>query len=463
MSLNVLLVNYTFPPVGGVNVLRVASLARYLPAHGIRVDVLTTRNPSSVGTDPSLLNDVPAEVTVHRTITLDLPFGVKKTIKRLLTGSRPPTEQAPKDAAPSNPNSAKPNPLKRIVQDALLPDPQVTWVPILTRAAHRIVRDRKIDLVLISCAPFSTLRLAETLRKQFPRLPIVLDFRDEWLSTTFDVASFNFSRTERARTFSVEAEARAVRSATSVVSVTEASRREIRSRYPQEPEQKFEYIPNGFDATRIVPSTWAQGPRKDSRIVVAYVGSVYASTEPTMLVEALKSLPEELRSRFLIRFIGHIEEPRYRAALLELGAMVELQGYLPQREALAAMNEADYVLLVTHDRLNVSAKFYDYIGAGKPILACLHPEGDARRLLEQLHAGWWADSGDVAAMRRLFVEAANRGTPPFADFNPDFTGIAAFERSVIAGRYAELLHSIADNSTSDGAMQPAAPIEAAKA
>jgi len=458
MSLNVLLVNYTFPPVGGVNVLRVASLARYLPAHDIRVDVLTTRNPSSVGTDPSLLNDIPPEVTVHRTITLDLPFGVKKTIKRLLTGSKPPTEQAPNDAP-----AGKPNPLQRIVQDALLPDPQVTWVPILTRAAHRIVRERKIDLVLISCAPFSTLRLAETLRKQFPRLPIVLDFRDEWLSTTFDVASFNFSRTERALAFSIQAEARAVASATSVVSVTEAACREIRSRYPQEPEQKFQYIPNGFDATRLSPARSAAASRKDSRIVIAYVGSVYASTEPTKLVEALKSLPENVRSRFLIRFIGHIEEPRYRAALLELGDMVELQVYLPQREALAAMNEADYVLLITHDRLNVSAKFYDYIGSGKPILACVHPDGDVRRLLEQLHAGWWADSQDVASMRRLFQEAADRGNPPFADFHPDATGIAAYERSVIAARYAELLHSIANGSQAGAKPHPAAPIEAAKA
>jgi glycosyltransferase involved in cell wall biosynthesis len=457
MSLNVLIVNYTFPPIGGVNVLRVASLARYLPAHGIRVDVLTTRNPSSVGTDPSLLNDIPAEVTVHRTITLDLPFGVKKTIKRLLTGSKPPTEQAPKDAP-----AGKPNPLKRFVQDALLPDPQVTWVPILTRAAHRIVRERNIDLVLISCAPFSTLRLAETLRRQFPRLPIVLDFRDEWLSTTFDVASFNFSRTERARAFSVQAEARAVASATCVASVTEAARREIRSRYPQEPDEKFKYIPNGFDATRISPTATTPPPRTDSRIVIAYVGSVYASTEPTKLVEALKPLPGELRSRFLIRFIGHIEEPRYRAALLELGDMIELQGYLPQREAIAAMNDADYALLITHDRLNVSAKFYDYIGAGKPILACVHPDGDARRLLDQLRAGWWADSQDVASIRTLFVDAANRGYPPFAGFHPDVAGIATYERAVIAGRYADLLHSIASGSAA-GATQLAAPVEAVKA
>jgi glycosyltransferase involved in cell wall biosynthesis len=395
---------------------------------------------------------------IHRPMTLDLPFGIKKTIKRLLTGSRPPTEQAPKDMP-----AGKPNPLKRIIQDALLPDPQVTWVPILTRAAHRIVRERSIDLVLISCAPFSTLRVAETLRKQFPRLPIVLDFRDEWLSTTFDVAGFNFSRTERARTFSIQAEARAVASATCVVSVTDAGRREIRSRYPQQPEEKFQYIPNGFDATRLSPAQSGSTARPDSRIVIAYVGSVYASTEPTKLVEALKSLPIEVRSRFLIRFIGHIEEPRYRAALLELGEMVELQGYLPQREALAAMNEADYVLLVTHDRLNVSAKFYDYIGAGKPILACVHPDGDVRRLVEHLHAGWWADSHDLAAMRKLFEDAAHRGYPPLADFKPDTIGISNYERSVIAARYADLLHSIANSSAGNASPVLAEQIEAAKA
>ena len=63
-----------------------------------------------------------------------------------------------------------------------------------------------------------------------------------------------------------------------------------------------------------------------------------------------------MKSRLRFRFIGHIEEPRYRDALLQLGDMVELKGYLPQHEALAAMNETDYVLLITHDRLNVSAK-----------------------------------------------------------------------------------------------------------
>ena len=46
--------------------------------------------------------------------------------------------------------------LKRFVQDVLLPDPQVTWLPALYRAARRIVKERNIELVLITVPPFSS-------------------------------------------------------------------------------------------------------------------------------------------------------------------------------------------------------------------------------------------------------------------------------------------------------------------
>ncbi len=451
--LNVLLITYAFPPAGGVGTLRAASLAKYLPGEGIRFDVLTTRNPSSVGTDPKQLMGIPPEVTVHRTMTLDLPFGVKKRLKRLLTGAKPPTNQA----GHSGP-AKKPSFLKRTLQDALLPDPQVTWLPVLTRAARRIVRERKIDLVLVTAAPYSNLLVIERLRKEFPNLAIVADFRDEWLATAVDVASFQFSLSERALRFAREAEARVVKDATEIVAVTEAARLSIRSRYPSEPESKFHLIPNGFDATTLVRSTPSSITRSDEKIVVTYVGTVYASTEPTMMVEALHSLPAEVKSRLRFRFIGHIEEPRYRDALLQLGDMVELKGYLPQHEALAAMNETDYVLLITHDRLNVSAKFYDYIGAGKPILACVHPDGDVRRLVEELKAGWWADSGDAGKMRQLFLDAASRGNSLASEFRPENQKIAQYERKVLAHKYAVLLHSIADRHYGTDRYTPAADL-----
>jgi len=178
--------------------------------------------------------------------------------------------------------------------------------------------------------------------------------------------------------------------------------------------------------------------------VVTYVGSIYGSTEPTSLVQALQSLPKEIKSRFTLRFIGHIEEPRFRESLLQLGDMVELSGFLPQSEALAAMDEADYALLITHDPLNVAAKFYDYLGAGKPILATVHPQGEVRRLLEELRAGWWVGSRDVSGICKLFIDTAARGKLPGSEFHPDLTRIAGYERKVLAQRYAGLLHSIVE-------------------
>ena len=447
--LNVLLVTYSFPPAGGVGVLRAASLARYFPAEGIRLDVLTARNASAVGTDSALFNEIPAEVTIHRTITLDLPFGIKKRIKQLLVRGKP-GKGATSAAVPAG----KTNFLKRALQDVLLPDPQVTWLPVLTRAACRLVRERHIDLVLITAPPFSSVLLVEKLRKKFPHLPIVVDFRDEWLSTTLDLVGF--SRSERARKMARDTEASAVANATAVVAVTEAARRQIRSRYPRELESKFLLIPNGFDATRLHRSAPSTELRLDGRIVITHIGTVYASNEPTSLVKAVQSLPPEVRSRFRFRFIGYIEEQRYREALLQLGDMVELKGFLPQHEALAALNETDYCLLIRHDHLNIAAKMYDYIGGGKPILATIHPDGPERHLLEEVRAGWWAANHDVQSIRQLFIDAAVRGNSLAREFQPDREKIAQYERKVLAQRYAGLLYSIAGSERACDLHAPAA-------
>jgi glycosyltransferase involved in cell wall biosynthesis len=447
--LKVLLVTYSFPPAGGVGVLRAASLARYLPAEGIRLDVLTARNASAVGADITLLKEIPGEVRVHRTVTLDLPFGIKKWIKKLISGRNPSKDKA----APAGPD-VRPNLVKRVLQDLLLPDPQVMWLPVLTRTARRIVRRRDIGLVLITVPPFSSTLLVEKLRKEFPLLPIVVDFRDEWLSTAIDLVGF--SRSERARVVACNAEERAVANSTVVVAVTEAARREIQSRYPQEPGNKFQMISNGFDATRLSSSVSSAAHRPDGRIVITHIGTVYASTEPSSLVKAIQSLKPEVKSRFVLRFIGHIEEPRFREALLQLGDMVELKGYLPQREALAAMDETDYVLMINHDPLNVGAKFYDYVGGRKPILGAISEEGETRRLFEELHAGWWASHHDVEGIRQLFVDAAARGGSPIAGFQPDLEKIAQYERKVLAQRYAELLHDIAEKHSGDSSPAPVA-------
>ena len=139
---------------------------------------------------------------------------------------------------------------------------------------------------------------------------------------------------------------------------------------------------------------------------------------------------------------GISRSPVSARRFLQLGDMVELKGFLPQREALAMMNETDYVLLLNHDPLNVGGKFYDYVGGGKPILGAVHAEGESCRLLEELRAGWWADIESVEGIRQLFLDAAKRGDPLLSEFRPDQDKIDQYERRALAKRYAALLRSI---------------------
>lgn len=421
-----------------MGVLRALSFAKYLPEFGVRVDVLTARNAPSVGKDLKLLLQVPEAVRVHRSWTLDLPFGLRKGIKRLVSGRGGRSGGA---AASARPAGGGGNPLKRFLGNLLLPDPQVGWLPFAFAAAKRIIRERTIDAVLITVPPFSTAMLVTKLRRAFPGLPIVLDFRDEWLTTTINLVSFN--NNERARQIATRAEAESVRDATMVVAVTEAAQRELRARYPGEDGAKFRYIPNGFDSK--VGGASVREPRSDDRVVLTYMGSVYGSTDPGSFVEAVLGLPAKLRARLRVRFIGHIETAAYRESLLRLGETVELRGFVGHAEALRALEESDYVLLITHDRINVSAKFYDYLSSGRPIVAAVHPDGEVRKLLEETRAGRWADGGDAGAIRGLLTRILE-GREAAAGEGPDLERIGGFDRRVLAERYAVLLREVAGES-----------------
>ena len=434
--MNVLLITYSFPPAGGVGVLRALSLAKYLPESGIRVDVLTARNAAAVGTDFALLQQVPSNVTIHRCWTLDLPFGLRKAIKRAIPG---PIGKMDKNSGAVK--QRRPSRLKRLIANLLLPDPQVGWLPFAVPAAIRLIRKRQIDLVLITVPPFSSVLLVSRLRRRFPSLPIVLDFRDEWLATTIDLVSFNNNL--RARTIAREAEAEGVRDASAVVAVSQGARREILGRYPIEPESKFHFISNGFDAVSPTGPAHLPPSSEERDVLIAYIGTVYGSTDPQTFVQAVHELPEQVRRRLSIRFIGRIETETYYQALKGLGNTVELKGFVPQAEALRAIEDATYLLLITHDRLNISAKMYDYLGSGKPILAAIRSDGDVRRLLEETRAGWWADIDDVEAIKCMLIEAVGRRSTLEQSFHPDLDRIAAYHRRPLAARYAGLLQMIA--------------------
>ena len=54
-----------------------------------------------------------------------------------------------------------------------------------------------------------------------------------------------------------------------------------------------------------------------------------------------------------------------------------------------------------------------------------------------MRAGWWAGIDDVEGIRKLLLDAVNRGDTLMQEFRPDTERIAQYERAVLARRYAQ--------------------------
>jgi glycosyltransferase involved in cell wall biosynthesis len=423
---NLLLLTYSFPPLGGIGVQRALSLAKYLPQHGFNVHVVTSKNAAAVVHDPKLATHIPPGVRVDRVLTPDLPFHARKLLKNFVgkpgraASGRKPTWKSLVTA-----------PLKNL----LCPDPQRFWAPRALKRATEIVRERNIDTVLVTAPPFSIFLAANELKRRFPHLTLVTDFRDEWLTYYFNTLGL-VNQNTYARRRASEIESSAVELSDYVVAVTSRALDEIRARYPQQPASKFQLIPNGFDPD--VFAAFHSRPRSDGKTVISYTGTIYKPSQPQPLVQALASLPDALRQKLEVRIIGHIESPQDRILLESQQPVIKLEGFLPQNQALERIEETDYLLLIWHDEINIPGKLFEYLATGKPVLALSPARSEVRRLLEQTRGGWWADINNPMQIRHLLETACHSLS---ASFNPDRAGIRRYERPQLAAQYAQILRA----------------------
>ena len=430
-----LILSYLFPPAGGVGVQRALSLAKYLPECGFDVDVLRARNAAAPVYDPGLLEHVPAGVRVHSAFTPELPFGFRQKVWSWFTKGKSGT--APTSARPAT--AARGSGLKRLpvelVRRVLCPEPEILWVPFAVRAARRIIREHDIEALLVTVPPFSALKAASILKKEFPHLKLIADFRDDWLR--FYLGEFDYQKSDYTARRAAEIEREAVELSDLVVVVTRQMLRDIRARYPDQNSQKFAFIPNGYHPAGFTPLQNRQ--HAGGGIVVSHVGTVYSASSARYYLDALDGLPEKVREQVETRFIGRIAESE-RGYLDGRQTKITALGFMPQTEALGHMAEADYLLLTMTDAASLTGKLFEYLATGKPILAVAPKDGEVARILHETGSGWCAAPDDPAAIRQMLLDAfENHGRNAF---RPNWEAIRKYERPRLTAEFGQLIRNL---------------------
>lgn len=432
--IRLLLIAYAFPPVGGIVVMRALSLAKYLPAQGFDVHVLSARNAVAPVLDPSLLAHLPPSVSLHRAFTPELPFHFRKRLWNLVTGPREDTQaaEAPPPAPPWR------SLLARTARRVFSPDPQVVWVPNAIRTAKRIIRRHRIQAVLVTAPPFSVFLIGNALKRSFPSLRLISDFRDEWLR--FYLTDFDFLNDDFIRRRAELIERDTVTLSDLVVAVTESSLREICSRYPGQPPGKFALVHNGYDPDVLKPlfETPPPTPGPRDKVIITHIGTAYRTSSPSWYFQALDGLPPEIRNRVETRFIGRISETE-QCMFAAGGRNVRILGFLPQQEALRWITDTDYLLMTMTNEFSLPGKLFEYLASGKPIIALSPKNGEVARLIAETGAGWCVPHDQPEAVRAVLSDAVRLALSGRIPFRTDRGAVARFERPRLAALYARLI------------------------
>ena len=411
----VLVIAYHYPPLGGGGVFRTLKFTKYLPRFGFKPYVLTVKNSMYPTRDPTLLSEIPREVRIIETFSLErklfqMPFYALRTTPKWV----------------------------------FIPDINIGWLPFAVRRGEQIIKKEGID-VIYATAPIYTSLLIACLLKRRTEKPLVIDFRDPWTQNVYIKYP-----TKLHKKIEEKLEKFVLKTADHIIVNTEPMRLKLIEKYPFI-KRKCTTITNGFDSEDFKGLTRSA---KREKFTITHTGYLYGFMLHTgkHFLTALKELLKEKReieSKIQVLFAGppskQIEE---LVKELELQNVIKFLGYRSHSESLKLMVDSDVLLLIMgaeelYDEklgsLRIPGKLFEYLGAKRLILA-LVPRGVAADLIRSTKAGIIVPPNDVSSIKqavfKLFQEW-ERG-----DLESVQCDVSGYDRKVLTEKLSEVLRRV---------------------
>jgi glycosyltransferase involved in cell wall biosynthesis len=368
----VLLVTMYFPPAGGGGVQRSLKLAQYLPALGIETHVLAPEDPKWVHRDPELR--APTQAWIHR-------------VRYLGPRARKPAEELRRADGFDRAIVKAQVTARRL----LMPDASVTWNLTAIPAAIRIARREGIDAV-ITTSPPGSIHFVGAAVQRATEARWVADLRDPLVANQQRRADTTATRARQAVN---EQLARLVsRRADAISCVSAAIAEEVRG---LDPRGVVHTIANGCDFDDFAGLEYTP----TSRFRITHTGSFFGRRDPRPFLQALHDSGVDAVARFVGDFRSSDSE---WAESLGLGDRLQLVEYAPRTESLRLQRDSEALLLLVPDADGrgkgvLSGKVFEYLAAGRPILAVVPPDGAAAELVRETGAGTVVAPDDVAGIR----------------------------------------------------------------
>ena len=167
-------------------------------------------------------------------------------------------------------------------------------------------------------------------------------------------------------------------------------------------------LPHGFDPQDFerIPAV----PKPKNKLVLMYSGIFMAYNTPKYFLKAFKQISVErpdIAAEIELHFVGYLgKENKKLIRKLNLREFVKDYGYVDHDDSISKIKSADVLWLMVNRLKNIDAilpgKVYEYVGAQKPIIACV-PEGAAKMAIEEYGAGFICEPDNIADIKKTIL------------------------------------------------------------
>lgn len=375
----ILIITYYWPPAGGPGVQRWLKFAKYLPEFGWKPTVFIPENPSYPLLDESLEKDVPKELEIIKTKIWEpyqLAEKLNKSNKKFKAGQFDVGQ-----------NQSWKSKLSIWVRgNFFIPDARVFWVKPSTKYLKKYLSENHFDALVTTGPPHSLHLIGLGLKKEFPGLKWIADFRDPWTEISYH-KHLKLTKSSDKKHRDLEQKVFKTADITLATSFTDAEN------FRKNGANAI-CITNGFDSDASTTFN-IPGEYGTEKFTLSYVGVLEQLRNPEILWKVLDEIITDndgFANDFELKFAGRIDD-KILAYLnsLKLKNSIKNLGYLSHDKALQEMANSDLLLITNFPQESskgiIPGKIFEYLATGKQILSFGPKDADVAKILNETHAG----------------------------------------------------------------------------
>jgi glycosyltransferase involved in cell wall biosynthesis len=389
----VLIITYYWPPASGPGVQRWVKFSKYLREFGWDPVILTVSNGSYPSMDESLINDLPEDLAVHKTKTIE-PFELYQKLK-----GNNKSKPLPVGYAGGDEKGWLNKITQKIRANWFIPDARIGWLPFAYTRAAKIIHEQNIDTVITTGPPHSTHLIGRKLKRQ-GTVNWVADFRDPWTNIYYNKL---LPKSDRSLKKDFRLESSVIKECDQLIAVTPGMVKEFKDR-----KNNINLIYNGYDQEDF--ENVAQ--QSDLKFSLSYIGNYKANQNCPILWEALSELTQEnadFRTDFELRIIGNLH-PSVKESIEEhpITNNLVIETFVPHQTAVHKMINSQLLFFIVpnfpENELLLTGKIFEYLASKTPTFSIGPIRGNASAILKKCNRSAMVDYTDKEQMKKGILE-----------------------------------------------------------